>query len=44
MKVSTIILLNPDYGLENFLKKDGGYENLNQFCSHITLYGDRNVC
>ncbi|SBT37843.1 conserved Plasmodium protein, unknown function [Plasmodium ovale wallikeri] len=36
--VKTIILLNPDYGLDKFLEKD--FFLLRSHCNHIVMYGD----
>ena len=38
VKMSTVVLMNPDASLQQFLDKD--FNALRKVCSHITLYGD----
>lgn len=38
VKLSTVVLMNPDASLQRFLDHD--YAALRRVCSHITLYGD----
>ncbi|CAH0477644.1 unnamed protein product [Peronospora belbahrii] len=39
-ELSTLILCNPDYDRNEFVKYGGGYDRARHFCNHITLYAD----
>lgn len=41
IKLSAVVLLNPDFELSKFVADNGGFDQLRSFCDHITMYGDR---